>query len=263
MKKLLLVSLLGLAANAQAFTLPFIMQVDSVEAAQGTGELVGERFVYGELDMTINEEGDFLVAGGIDSFELTHVVPLHIQETYQIAGFTTTIHHRYEAGSGYTFEPFAEYTEAVVDDDNDTFVYTYRSGEVLNDGNDVASFAGGYGCQSDPEWLDACSELSGPSIDGVKLDLTFNYRESVDFGLYDLIDITLETYDVRTGMNSGVTTTSYSLYTLIHDDDHYYEYFPGPADEVSSVPLPGAVWLFGSAIAGLGFVSRRKARKVA
>ncbi len=113
--------------------------------------------------------------------------------------------------------------------------------------------------------------LSNSGAESIDLSsLSFNFLATV-FTLADADALTNSTADFLNGDFLGVSYAvnsfepTFSL-TSASVDAAYFSYTPTSADSgfgsltytVSSVPVPAAVWMFGSALAGFGAINRRK-----
>jgi hypothetical protein len=111
-----------------------------------------------------------------------------------------------------------------------------------------SGYAGWYNGNGDYVGLGTAGASSGINGDGyLWTDLTLNlnpgsYLIAVGGSCVDLVNC--GPYQIRTTIATGATSTVYG--TGWHELS------------VSAVPIPAAVWLFGSALAGLGVIGRRK-----
>ena len=103
--------------------------------------------------------------------------------------------------------------------------------------------------------------------------ITFDVRTDGNFNLpEEFVEITINSDFVSKIYNSPLATTYPILYSFFGDEFTYNFDFYSPepiyhahlivgAGEVSAVPIPGAVWLLGSGLAGLAGIRTKRKKK--
>jgi hypothetical protein len=97
-------------------------------------------------------------------------------------------------------------------------------------------------------------------------DPAFNVSLQAGNYLYLVADYTLSTTEAVAGINTndnltlptGLPARDHGDYRFTLSSDTLNFSLAGNTITVSQVPVPGAVWLFGSALAGLAAIGRRK-----
>ncbi|ROS00218.1 putative secreted protein [Sinobacterium caligoides] len=282
MKKLLMATMISLAASAQAEIITFDMQVLDVITQGGEAISANEGAIFAELDIDTDiGEGELF---GINSFSMTYVEALTVEESFQ-GDEQVHIAHTYEQGSRYTFNTTSFDIEDRDEGELDGFAYLAFTGGA--DSGEMSSFDGGYNCQSSSAAVEGCEGVSGTAIDAYGLVLLVHWVESeptiLDFLVFT--DITTggaysEKLSFFYGTGAFVAWGSAQPISDIADELEPTT-SPSPSEPssqgivvdcdinwsqmcenlpVSQVPVPGAVWLFSSALAGFGILARRRNR---
>lgn len=119
--------------------------------------------------------------------------------------------------------------------------------------------------------IDLDSDVSLTSAGVVSSDLNFNLDGNVGYQYFSFGQLTIGD-DIDTGASLGendffinilglkTATPSVLQFSLVQADQGFIAFDASQVSlSVSEVPLPAAVWLFGSAVLGLGIVKRKTA----
>ncbi|ROS05648.1 hypothetical protein EDC56_1194 [Sinobacterium caligoides] len=242
MKKLLLAAAIAaISSQASALTAGLTGEIISVDASRGdqsgfeNGSFTGSMTIEDDMsgDVLALTDFSFTVDNDFTSTNTTNFFGLHVTDV------------TYAGGSTYSFADQTGVGLSVLGQDADgNAVLTYEWGSSVDDSNDGATYDGSVTCNDFDDSQNPCDLLGDPSMDGAKLTIVASIDlNNPDFmSTLDILSITLEGYEEGTGLANGLSTTTYSFMEV----------------ETVETPIPGAAWLFGSALVGLGGIARRR-----